>query len=553
MKLLPYAILAALLLSIASCRRDNAALERMHHAEAIMHTSPDSALAIIRSIPDSTLHSAEARALHALLLTQALDKNYIDLQLDSTQFSLLTSSSVILDNQHRMKAHFYLGRVNVYKKDYAEALINFTITANEAQELCDTFFLAMAYQETGELYSYIYDGPQQIEYTKRSYDLFKKSSQYQEYVPWAKITYARALHNNLHDEECLVLANEIISDNKLSIQDSSVYSEALFMKSLALFSLGEYSASIPVFEESMRLSADAFTITEAYNLCKAYAYTDNLAMAESIATQYLKSDEAWGVPSIYYQKMGDIERANVALTNEFNISSMIIKTSMYNNVNQIARKLQEDAAEEYRSRDHKKSIIIVLIVSFTILLGIIIALYILKTREHNRRKLYEIQIYTDSLLKTIKTLQSSGKERKATDTLTAEVLQSAFGMSFENIISITKEYFNLKNLPDGNKRISKLIEKSLKSFIGDNAVKKLAALIDKCLGNLATDFKEKFPNFSQSDYTLFVYLVCGFSITPIAVFMDSSVSAISSRKSRLKSKISASDCSNKTRFLRYFQ
>ena len=83
MKLLPYAILAALLLSIASCRRDNATLERMRHAEAIMHTSPDSALAIIRSIPDSTLHSAEARALHALLLTQALDKNYLDLTDDT--------------------------------------------------------------------------------------------------------------------------------------------------------------------------------------------------------------------------------------------------------------------------------------------------------------------------------------------------------------------------------------------------------------------------------------------------------------------------------------
>lgn len=552
MKALFYAITAAILLTLCACRRDAAALERMAHAEAIMHTHPDSALAIVSAIPDSTLHSPSARALHALLLTQARDKNYLDLQLDSIEFWLLSSATAILDSSHRMKAHFYLGRVNIYRNNYAEALTNFTIAANEAQELCDTFFLAMSYQETGELYSYIYDGPQQIKYTKRAYELFKKSSEYQEYVPWAKIIYARALHNNLHNDECLALANEIISDNKPSIQDSCVYGEALFMKSLALFSLGKYSASIPVFEESRRYNPDNFTTTEAYNLCKAYVYTDNLDMADSIASAYLESDKNWGTPYIYYQKQGNIRLANEALIRECKRANSIISTSMYNNVDQIALKLQEDVTESYKSRDHKKTIVIWFSIVLIVLCGMIISLYFMKVREHNRRKLYEFQIYADSLLKTIESLQSSENRNNNNVILTREILKSAFGMSFENIITISRDYYSLKELPDGNKRIIKLLEDSLKSFKGEKAVERLSAQIDRCFGNLASDFIESFPSYSHTDYCLFVYIVCGFSMTPISVFMDSTLSAISSRKSRLKSKIQASNIEDKARFLQFF-
>lgn len=129
MKALFYAITAAILLTLCACRRDAAALERMAHAEAIMHTRPDSALAIVSAIPDSTLHSPSARALHALLLTQARDKNYIDLTDDSlivsalnyyspspreislSNFTHIIKEILFPDKHHMMLARFYYARI----------------------------------------------------------------------------------------------------------------------------------------------------------------------------------------------------------------------------------------------------------------------------------------------------------------------------------------------------------------------------------------------------------------------------------------------------------
>lgn len=67
-------ILAVASLTFCSCREMHPDLQR---AEAIMESAPDSALALLEAINGSELNG-EARALHALLLTQALDKNYID-------------------------------------------------------------------------------------------------------------------------------------------------------------------------------------------------------------------------------------------------------------------------------------------------------------------------------------------------------------------------------------------------------------------------------------------------------------------------------------------
>ena len=48
-----------------------------------MEARPGSALAVLEGIDKSELNSKELEAKHALLLSQALDKNYIDLQSDS--------------------------------------------------------------------------------------------------------------------------------------------------------------------------------------------------------------------------------------------------------------------------------------------------------------------------------------------------------------------------------------------------------------------------------------------------------------------------------------
>ena len=75
-------IAVSLLFSCSNIKNNETALT-LQKAEAFMNDRPDSALTLIQTIDKETLTSKELRARHALLISQAFDKNYIDLQSDS--------------------------------------------------------------------------------------------------------------------------------------------------------------------------------------------------------------------------------------------------------------------------------------------------------------------------------------------------------------------------------------------------------------------------------------------------------------------------------------
>ena len=78
---IPIVILIALCLF--SCSDDTAVMSRLDQAESMMEEKPEEALALLDTMQRSRLVSREAIARHALLYSQALDKNYIDMTTDS--------------------------------------------------------------------------------------------------------------------------------------------------------------------------------------------------------------------------------------------------------------------------------------------------------------------------------------------------------------------------------------------------------------------------------------------------------------------------------------
>ena len=68
------------LLGLSGCRVENIALNK---AGDLMKTSPDSALVLLQKVDLNSVIGKKERAQYALLYSQALDKNFIDLQNDS--------------------------------------------------------------------------------------------------------------------------------------------------------------------------------------------------------------------------------------------------------------------------------------------------------------------------------------------------------------------------------------------------------------------------------------------------------------------------------------
>lgn len=82
MKVLYTALLALLL--FPSCRRQSGDIDSfLHNAESLMNEHPEDALSIIRHIDRRKIYSSASEARYALLYSQALDKNYVDVTSDS--------------------------------------------------------------------------------------------------------------------------------------------------------------------------------------------------------------------------------------------------------------------------------------------------------------------------------------------------------------------------------------------------------------------------------------------------------------------------------------
>lgn len=78
---------ATLYISVAltGCRHKTGAWNSMNEAERLIQTHPDSSLSILSAIDRHTLGDDEEKARYALLMSMALDKNYID----TTTFEIL--------------------------------------------------------------------------------------------------------------------------------------------------------------------------------------------------------------------------------------------------------------------------------------------------------------------------------------------------------------------------------------------------------------------------------------------------------------------------------
>ena len=162
------------LLLLAACT--NSALRTKHSAltkaDSLMHTHPDSALALLQSISADSLTDDANRAYHALLLSQALDKNYIDKTDDSLINIAVTYYADKPVTPQQMLAHYYHARIKQNAKAYPEALYSALHAEATALQLNDHYHLGLIYRLMMECYDYYHRVEERLKYAQLSYDHF---------------------------------------------------------------------------------------------------------------------------------------------------------------------------------------------------------------------------------------------------------------------------------------------------------------------------------------------------------------------------------------------
>lgn len=131
--------------------------ETLNRAESLMEAHPDSALTILEGIEKSELGSKEEQARYALLMSMALDKNYID----TTSFDVLQPAIDYYlkngDPTEKLRTYYYQGRIFQNKKDRDNALNSFIKGIDVSSDSDDSLSIARTLVAQGGLYNEFYD------------------------------------------------------------------------------------------------------------------------------------------------------------------------------------------------------------------------------------------------------------------------------------------------------------------------------------------------------------------------------------------------------------
>ncbi len=212
-------------LMLAGCAGSAFIDSELERAEALMDERPDSALAVLQSISAADLAPCRQTALHALLLSQAFDKNYIDLTSDSVISAAVDYYSDSDDTRRKMLSYYYLARVNYNAKTYSLAIVNLLNAEKCALEINDNFYLGLIYGTFTDLYSDVYVYADALKYAKLSHERFLLTGR-QRHIDWALLDYGRAHHNIKQYDKSIPLIKQAI-DSAVAHCDSLMQVTAL--------------------------------------------------------------------------------------------------------------------------------------------------------------------------------------------------------------------------------------------------------------------------------------------------------------------------------------
>lgn len=171
-KIALHLLCAMSVICICACSGNNEIRETLQSVESFIEEKPDSALAVLQNIDGKTLHKNADRAKYALLLSMALDKNYIDVTNDSIIAPAVKYYVHHGSADDKLKSNYYWGRIAMNAGDYEDAISRFTIAEKYVNNAKDKVAQGRLYRAQTTVYQYSYDAEAMIDAAGKTAELF---------------------------------------------------------------------------------------------------------------------------------------------------------------------------------------------------------------------------------------------------------------------------------------------------------------------------------------------------------------------------------------------
>lgn len=514
---------------------------------------PDSALSVLNSLDVSSYHG-RTLAEYRLLKAMALDKNYIDVTSDSLAGPAVEYFRSHGPEEKEMLSLYYLGMSQYYGKNTEKAIVTLGNVREMARNLRDE-----RYEALSSIYlSYLYyndrnyeDAIQMAEESMRGFSN-QPDSAYQ--LKWASLHLADCYHNSHKLEESLRILSPLIQTEP---QDTLFLREALFSYSWSLF-LSDNSKA----EEALSYFEKAVRIYRASPGESAYHHYGVMLLAMgriSEAMQVLQALKNNSVPIEFIQELeyrifkhqGNWKKALEIYETLLKRQNEVALQTMSQSLVRTQRDYQlvaKEKAEADRYWEHKKGIVLCIILFLIIISFLIIAITWRRNVIARRDRLIASVEEANRLLNS-----TQGKNAELSRQLEDAKVKyvAAYKKQFRKMGTLVACYYSSSDKRNSRDLVYRqVMELSVAVGTDRKTMRNLERSVNLALDNALDLYRESFPEKGQDHYDLVCYFMAGFPASLIEVLTGFSRNTIYSKKQRLLDTISGSDCINRELLMR---
>ena len=506
-----YTITVLLLLCITACQKQSFMADKLLQAEALMNEYPDSALNLLKGIAQTELQTQEHRARYALLYSQALDKNYIDLTSDSLINIAVDYYKDRDDVRAKFLSYYYQGRIYTNANNLTQATLAYLEAEQLVDELGDGYAAGLLYKQIGLIYNSYYDFPKGLQAHQQAIEHFTKANKPIHRIQ-AMLTLSN-IHRNMHNENIgyEVLRTAITESQKLN--DQSLIKSCINNLIVVCIDLERWEEANQWYQEYQKNNSRNYpTVAFFGDIARLHAKNKNFKEAFMLLDETWKktkslqdSIQLYHAESLVYQMNGSWEEAYRSMAKSISHQNKVIRKSLQQPVLTAQNNFlnQELEHKEYRLRMEKY----VRLLGFVILL-LVSVIVITFLRKRFQKRLKEQHTLHEKKMETLQ--QEALKREKSLRAYTAE-LESKSSLSGQDVLRLTQELENSQKHIEEARNFIEQTNQEMESLKADKhealiRINKTLKNHFKQIENTFQVLQVKYKNAENKDYVIDKYI-----------------------------------------------
>lgn len=553
-------LLLGLMIAMLSGCTQRELIDKLEYLETRIEANADSVCSVLTAM-DSLRLRGEARALHALLYSQALDKCYIDIARDSIIGVATRYYRKGDDPLRALQALYYHGRVMENAKEYHQAIALYTEAERYADEVEDPYIKGLLYGHLGALYSQDINYKNALDYNKKAYEYYEKAGLMRlQHTKMRDIGKIYLLMERVNDaEECLKKSLDWAYQNQEKKLCKTSMESLLYLyyvtedtaSTRKLYEGKEYELCKDVLEDDLYL-VDYFAIKQDANRAKMH-------LEQTWLRAHTISDtiKAYQVASHMHKRLGNYKEALDYHIELLRIQNEELRHTLEQPLLAAQRDFLKNQNEltEVKLQKSRQTMFFIVVVAI-----LVIAIIIIISRTRARKKREELDGYvnlTEDLQRSLynkeeaisrmgEQLQLQDEQARTMNTRLADLMRGRY----ELLNELTNTYYETSGSKADREAIYQKVKKAIDRMAGNRKeMQELESIVNEYCDNAMMHIHAELPELPYDDTVLLCYIYAGFSAKAIHLFTKNSISNIYSRKSRLRDYIRQSDAPHRQKLL----